>query len=327
MAGQSKLKTLYVMKILNDMTDESNILTAVDICSILEETYGIRAERKSIYADIDTLMLFGMDIVQLKGTNPGYYLASKQFDLPELKLLVDAVSASKFITKSKSEKLIKKLETLGSVSEAKKLRRSVTILNRPKTDNETVFRNVDYLHEAIYEDCQIRFKYAQWTPDKKLELRHGGADYYASPWALTWDDENYYMVAYDEANGDIRHYRVDKMRSIEMLDEKRLGKKAFTNFDLGSYSKKTFGMFAGEDTKVVLRCKDSLCGVMIDRFGKDIPIVRCGDGFFEMSVSVAVSSQFFGWLCGIGKDVTIVSPQRVKDEFTEYVKNILAEYK
>jgi len=317
-----KMKTLYLMQILLQRTDEKHLMSANDIVTALQE-YGIKAERKSIYSDIEALQQYGMDIVQQKGSNAGYYVASRNFELPELKLLVDAVQSSKFITTKKSEELIRKLEAMTSKYEAQQLQRDVFIYNRPKTINETIYYNVDQIHNALHSNAKITFQYAVWTTKKELQLKKNGALYMVSPWALTWDDENYYLIAYDETADCIKHYRVDKMQNISVLEEMRVGKEQFNDFDLAAFAKKTFGMYGGYDETVTLLCHNSMVGVMLDRFGQSVPIVPVDDDHFYAKPLVAVSPQFFGWITGLGDQVKITGPDSVKSGYKEYLRNIL----
>lgn len=326
MAGQSqKLKILYLMKILLTRTDEDHLLSAKDLCDALAE-YGIQAERKSIYADVEALQDYGLDIIQQRGKNPGYYIGERDFELAELKLLVDAVQSSKFITQKKSGELIKKLETFTSKHKAKELQRQVFICNRSKTENEKIYYNVDDIHMAILQDVQIQFQYTEWTVKKELTLKKEGAFYEVSPWALTWDDENYYLIAYDAKAKQMRHYRVDKMKNVSLRKEKRLGEENFGNFDLAVFSKKTFSMFGGEEQKVSLICDNSLVGVVLDRFGKDVMLIPIDETHFRVHIQVTVSAQFFGWIAGLGQGVKIDNPQLIKEEYCEYLKSILARY-
>jgi len=325
MATQNnKLKILYLMDILLNKTDENHIMTATDLCAALKE-YDVSAERKSIYNDIAALQEYGMDIVQQKGANAGYYVASRDFELAELKLLVDAVQSSKFITSKKSQELISKLESLTSKYEAQQLQRDVFIYNRPKTYNETIYYNVDKIHNAIHSNAKIAFNYAEWTVKKKLKLKKDGAVYKVSPWALTWDDENYYLIAYDEDADAIKHYRVDKMQATQVLDENRVGKDRFVDFDLAAFAKKTFAMYGGREEKVTLVCPARLAGVIIDRFGQDIIMVPEGESFY-VKLPVIVSQQFFGWLTGLGGEIKIKSPENVKNEYREYLEEIIKNY-
>ena len=320
-----KMKTLYLMRILLEKTDEKHMMTANELASALLD-YGYKAERKSIYTDIEALQSYGLDIVQQKGSNPGYYVASRDFELPELKLLVDAVQSSKFITTKKSAELIKKLECMASKFEAQQLQRDVFIYNRPKTDNETIYYNVDQIHNALHSNAKITFQYAEWTTQKELRLKKNGALYMVSPWALTWDDENYYLIAYDENADCIKHYRVDKIQTISVLEESRIGKEQFLDFDLAAFAKKTFGMYGGYDETVTLLCHNSLVGVMLDRFGQGIPIVPVDEEHFYAKPLVAVSQQFFGWVTGLGNMVKISGPENVKEEYKHYLNQIIKNY-
>lgn len=321
-----KIKLLAVMQILLQRTDENHTMTAQDICSALGSTYGIPAERKGIYSDIEALQQMGIDIVQNKGKASGYYVGSREFELAELKLLVDSVQSSKFITSKKSEKLIKKLESLASVHEAQQLQRQVFICDRPKTENETIFYIVDQIHTALFENKQVSFQYTEWTPKKELRTKKEGAYYCLSPWALTWDSENYYLVAYDMENDMVKHYRVDKIKNLSILEEKRLGKEKFQSFDLPTFAKKTFAMYGGRDETISLRCQNRLAGVIIDRFGKDVIMIPDEKDSFKANVLVTVSNQFYGWLTGLGSEVRIIGPEHVRTEYQEYLKTILKQY-
>ena len=326
MAVQSqKMKILCLMQILLQRTDENHMMSATDLCNALQE-YGLKAERKSIYTDIEALQQFGLDIVQQKGSNPGYYIASREFELAELKLLVDAVQASKFITTKKSGELIRKLERLTSKFEAQQLQRDVFIYNRPKAGNETIYYSVDQIHRALHSDSKILFQYAEWTTKKELHIKKNGEFYLASPWALIWDDENYYLIAYDEDVDSIKHYRVDKIQNISVSDEKRVGKEVFLDFDLAVFAKKTFGMYGGQDETVTLLCHNSLAGVMIDRFSEAVPMIPVDEEHFYVKPVVTVSQQFFGWITGLGDMVKITSPIYVKEQYLDYLVGILSGY-
>ncbi len=321
-----KLRTLYIMDILLERTDEKHMLNANEIIQILKAEHDMESDRKTIYGAVETLKTYGLEIIQVKGKVSGYYVGSRNFELPELKLLVDAVQSSKFITSKKSTELIKKLETLTSKSEAEQLQRQVFIYNRIKTENETIYYSVDAIHEAIYLDRQITFQYAEWNAKKELLLKHDGALYQASPWALSWDDENYYLIAYDEKADLIKHYRVDKMKHIALTEEKRLGEELFNSFDLAVFAKKTFGMYGGRDECVTLLCDNAIAGVVIDRFGQGAWMVPYDEKHFRVKVNVAVSKQFFGWLTGIGEQMRILEPESVRKEYREYLANILSAY-
>lgn len=323
-----KLKILYLMKILMERTDENHSITMPEIISALE-AYGISAERKSIYSDMESLRTYGLDIVgEAEGKTFYYRVVDRTFELAELKLLVDSVQSAKFITEKKSNELIKKIENLSSKYEAQQLQRQVYTSNRIKTLNESIYYNVDLLHDAINENSQIKFHYFQWNVDKKMELRKDGAYYVVSPWGLSWDDENYYLIAFDATANKIKHYRVDKMLHIELTGEKREGKDHFDKFDMALYAKKMFGMFAGEEENVKIECHNRLAGVIIDRFGKDVTMIKKDIDHFTVNVKVAVSKQFLAWVMALGNDAKIIGPdlvvQQVKDELTRlcelYVK-------
>lgn len=320
-----KIKILYLMKIMYEQTDDIHGLTLQQIAEELEK-YGIRAERKALYDDIETLCDFGMDIEKRKEKNVTYHVMSRDFELPELKLLVDAVQSSKFITHKKSTELIRKLSSFSSKYQANALSRQVYVSNRIKTMNESIYYTVDYIHEAISDNAQITFNYFEWTPKREKQLRRNGKTYQVSPWALTWDDENYYLVAYDTEHKEIRHYRVDKMVNIALTQDVRDGKEVFADFDMAVYSKKTFGMFAGEETRVTLRCKNNLAGVIIDRFGQDTAFFAADDEHFDINVKVAVSPMFLSWVMNFGSDMKVLSPASVQEKIKNLAKEILDQY-
>lgn len=322
---KQKQKLLYIIQLLMEKTDDAHTVTTQEIIDYLA-AQGIMAERKSIYDDINTLIDFGMDIVKVKQRPAGYQLVSRQFELAELKLLVDAVQSSKFITGKKSRELIGKLETLCSKREASQLHRQVVVTNRAKAVNENIYYNVDQIYSAIAENMKIQFLYFDWNVKKEMAPRHDGKNYTVSPWLLTWDDDNYYLIAYDDESNMIKHYRVDKMLKISSFGQSRQGKEVFDNFDIAAYSRKTFGMFAGEEETVILLCDKKMAGVFIDRFGNDVSMRKFDEEHILVRVNVAVSRQFFGWLTGLGNTVKIQSPEKTVKEYTEYLQNILANY-
>ena len=323
-SNNHKMALLYMMRELLQKTDEDHSMNASDLIAALAN-YDCEADRRTIYSNVDILQDFGIDVIK-KENGQGYYIGSRDFELPELKLLVDSVQSSKFITEKKSRELIAKLMQLTNEQKARQLNRSVFIRNRMKTGNEKVYYNVDTLHEAMNRNRQIRFKYGEWTAAKELVEKKGGTEYQVSPWALTWDDENYYLIAFDEAAGIIKHYRVDKMLKIGLTDEERVGRDSFEDFDLAAFSRKTFGMFGGPDANVVLRCKNGLAGVIIDRFGREISLVPEDGEHFHVHVTVAVSPQFFGWVTGIGPGIEIASPADVREAYGAYLADILSKY-
>ncbi len=323
-ANNHKMALLYMMRELLLKTDEEHVMNASDLIKALENI-NLEADRRTIYSNVEILQDFGIDVIK-KENGQGYYIGSREFELPELKLLVDSVQSSKFITEKKSRELIGKLMRLTNEQKARQLNRAVFIRNRMKTGNESVYYNVDALHEAMNLNCQIEFKYGEWNTGKKLVEKKGGMKYIVSPWALTWDDENYYLIAFDEAAGIIKHFRVDKMMKIGLTEKARVGQEAFQDFDLAAFSKKTFGMFGGPDADVVLRCRNELVGVIIDRFGTETMIVPEDGGHFHVHVTVAVSPQFYGWVTGIGAGIEISSPEEVRSGYRDYLQGILSKY-
>jgi len=320
-----KAKLLFLMRILCERTDEDHPMTIAQLSEALGE-YGISAERKSLYDDIEVLRYFGVDVVSRRDKTYGYYVGERDFELAELKILVDAVQSSKFITHRKSNELIKKIEGLTSVYGARQLDRQVYVSNRIKNANESIYYLIDYIHRAISEDSSILFKYTVWLPSKEKMQKKSGQDYKISPWALCWDDESYYMIGYDTDAQIIKHFRVDKMENIRLTGEKRDGYEHFKMFDMGAYSKKMFGMFNGEEEHVTLVCDNSLAGVIIDRFGKDITITSVDENRFRISVKVAVSPQFFAWVFSFGDMIEITSPKAVSDKMLEMIKTAEKKY-
>ena len=321
-----KLKMLYLVKIFSEETDDNHALTMAEIISKLE-SYGVNADRKTLYQDFEELRRFGFDVIaEHEGRNHHYYLGSRDFELPELKLLVDSVQSAKFITDKKSDQLIKKLEGLVSRYEGSQLHRHVFISGRIKTMNESIYYNVDKIYEAIGSNKQIRFKYFDWNLKKEMELRYDGRWYTLSPWALMWDDEKYYLIAYDSKHETIIHYRVDKMTQIELLADKREGHDAFKRFNIAHYTNTLFGMYAGDETNVTLEAENRLVSVIVDRFGKDIIIAPVSESHFQTTVTVAVSNQFFAWIMGIDGDLKIVAPGSVVDQMRELVSRQAARY-
>lgn len=321
-----KLKLLYLWEYLTQQTSEEHPVSIKQIIAYLE-SQDIAAERKAIYDDLELLRYWGLDIIQVgESRSTAYYVGSRDFELPELKLMVDSVQSSKFITEKKTIALIKKIEQLTNAFDAQLLSRQVFVANRIKTMNESIFYNVDAIHSAIAANKKLQFHYFEYTVTKERRLRHDGAFYQISPFALTWDDENYYMVGYDSEMERIRHFRVDKMIDISSLDEERDGQDAYAKMDLALYARKTFGMFVGEDKKVTLRFENSLVGPVIDRFGKEIMIIPDGDEHFKFSADVAVSPQFFAWICGFGTQAEIVGPAEVVSEYAKHIRSIADQY-
>lgn len=318
-AENQKTKILYVLKVLWEETDELHPITAERIAKKVSG-YGVRCERKSVYTDLHELAEFGYDIIR---TKKGAYLASRQFELPELKLLVDAVQSSKFITEKKSEELIAKLSTLLSRFEGKQLKRQVLVKNRVKSMNESIYYNVDAIYNAIDRNRQIAFSYYAWNVKKEMIPKKNGEDYIISPWFLQWEDEKYYLVGFDEKAQQIKHFRVDKMFKITIREAMRAGQEVFSQMDMAAYGQEAFSMFQGEKQTVTLKLKNELAGIVIDRFGQEVWMHPVDEEHFTVTVEVMVSNPFFGWLTGLGGKAEILEPVWVCEKYKMLLYNIL----
>lgn len=326
--ANQKLKLPYLMDIMLKKTDEEHGLTLPQIREELEKR-GVTCERKSLYTDFaDMTDHLGIEVQKEQVGRETYYrVVEREFELAEVKLLVDSIQASKFITEKKSNALIAKVKGLVSERQARQLQRQVYVHDRIKTENEEIFYNTDYLHTAIAENKKICFKYYNWDTNKKLVARNDGASYIVSPWALTWDDGNYYLVAFSDHYKQIRHYRVDKMKQIEIIEEARDGKEAFESKNIASYSSKNFSMYGGVETKVTMEFANELVGIFIDRFGKDISIFPGKDeNHSKIMVDLVVSRPFFAWIFSINGDVKVTGPSEVVEEMKAAAKDFLKKY-
>ena len=325
--SNQKLKLSILCKIMQEKTDDEHSLTLAQIIKELEK-YDITAERKSLYDDFKCMEEnLGIEVIkEQEGRETYYHVGSRTFELAEVKLLIDAIQSSKFISKSKSDVLIKKMNAFVSEHQAKQLKRQVYVNDRIKTMNESIYYSVDSIHNAISGNKQIEFLYCSWTIDKKLEPRKEGKKYKVSPWALTWADENYYLVAYDSEAGKVKHYHVDKMMKLSVSEDRREGEEHFKNFDMTSYALENFSMFGGEIRHVHIEFPNDKVGIFIDRFGKDITIRKTGQDRSMIAVDVAVSLQFFGWIFSLGSDVKITGPSDVVDKAKESAKGFLENY-
>ena len=317
-----KRKLLILKEYLERETDADHPASLHDLIACLERQ-GVSAERKSVYRDIAILKEHGCDIIDTKGRTAGYYMNAGTFDLAELKLLADAVLASKFLSEKKSSALLKKLGTLTSSYQAVELRRSTVVSGRVKSMNESVIYNVDELHHAIRTNRQIRFRYFEY--DRAKERVYRGGVRTASPYALFWDDENYYLIAYTAEHG-ITHFRVDKMSEIRQTDAPRIQTEETRKLDLTRYGKQVFGMFSGTMQQVRMRFENSLAGVVIDRFGKEIMLIPDGPDHFICMAEVMVSPTFFGWVASFGTRVRLLSPENVVRSFRESCEAVLQQY-
>ncbi len=330
--GQNqKAKLLYLARILSQQTDQEHPMTIARMMDLLQAQGVDVRDRKSLYDDLETLRVFGMDIEkQREGRSVGYYVAGREFELPELKLLVDAVQSSRFITHNKTNQLIRKVESLASVHQARQLQRQVYVTRRIKAMNESIYYTVDALHEAIDSSKQIRFHYFEWALGRGRErvekrLRRGGGWYQVSPFSLVWDNENYYLVAFETESGTVRHYRVDKMQNLTVTDLPREGLPE--NFDPAAYAGSLFGMYNGVQETVKLRFENSLIGVVADRFGREVFLSPDGDSHFTVTTKVAISPQFLSWVFSFGPQAQILSPEPVRNQFLQLLYETEVNYK
>ncbi|MBM6976116.1 helix-turn-helix transcriptional regulator [Intestinimonas butyriciproducens] len=314
-AGQ-KQKLLVLQNVLLERTDEEHPISTQALIDTLA-AQGIPAERKSIYDDMEVLRQAGLDIQSRKGKDPGWFVGQRPFQLPELKLLVDAVQSCKFITKRKSDDLIRKLEGLTSAHQARQLQRQVYVDRRVKTMNESVYYSIDKLHTALASGKAVTFRYFDYSVRKEKVFRRNGRRYTVFPHGLIWDSENYYLVGWDGAKKEVRHYRVDKMSELAVTCLRLENGEDLDRptFDMAAYAAKHFGMFSGREGKVRLRCANTMVGVMLDRFGPEVILVPDGPDHFTLTVEAVVSPQFFGWLFGLGDGVVLTSPDWAVEDY------------
>lgn len=320
---RQKLKLLYLRDYLKQNTDETHPAGVQELIEYLASKE-IRAERKSIYDDIRTLNDYGAEILFRRGKPSGYYVSQRDFAPAELKLLVDAVMSSKFLTQKQSATLIRKLAALSSAHESELLRRQIVLTGRLKATNEQSYANIDLLHEAIGTDSQITFRYFDRGVDKQKHFRP--RIYTASPCALVWDDENYYLVAHGSRHG-LTHYRVDKMEQIRLTGQKRVMTEEMRNFNPASYAKEVFGMYRGSSKRVKLRFENDLAGVVLDRFGEDTMLIPDGGEHFIMTANISVSPNFLAWVASFGGRASIVFPKSAVEEYRTLLEKALAPLK
>ena len=331
--SNQKVRLLIMRDLLLQETDEEHRLTIPRFLQRLEAR-GIQVERKSLYDDIEALRESGLDVHLVRGRSGGYFVGERLFELPELKLLVDAVQSSRFITAQKSSKLIRKLETLTNVHQARQLRRQVEVNGRIKNMNESIYYLVDAIHEAISQDKKISFRYSSWIVDPTApggftsKDKRNGEHYVVSPWALVWMEENYYLIAVEETSGEIRHYRVDKMHHQRVLAQERDGKDTFEKLDLAQYTRSLFGMFSGSVVDVELAMSNELIGVLVDRFGREL-VLHPGprEDWFTVRLPVVPGETFYGWLMSFGAKAEVLAPQEVRDQVVQRVQAISGLYR
>ena len=324
-SDNQKLKIFYILDYLKENSHQDHPVRAAELLAMLEHQHNIICDRKTVYSDIAALQDYGVDIVSLPGKNGGYYIASRNFELPELKLLIDAVQSSRFLTEKKSRELIEKLCRECSMYDAQLMRRDVLVSGRVKSMNETIYYNVDTIQEAIGQNKQITFRYFDYGVTKERIFRHDGLVYVADPLSLVRNDENYYLVAFDERDRVNKNFRIDKMADITISDEPRDKACLESRFNPAEYSNKVFGMYGGREELVTLECRERLSGVIIDRFGREPSLIKCDFGF-RVSLRVMISPNFFAWVLGFGKDMRIVAPEAIRREMLERLRDTMEVY-
>lgn len=318
-----KMKLLYLMKIFLERTDEHHMLTISDLISALDE-YDVNAERKSLYSDMELLRKYGLNIEMRKTKSVGYYIDSRQFELPELKLLVDAVQSSRFITTKKSNELIKKLSSMASVHQARELKRQVVMAERPKPMNESIYYNIDAIHEAINSWNKIEFKYFDYDTNKNRVYRKEGDKYCQTPVVLCWNDDKYYLICYSSKYDGFTHYRVDRMSDVTVCHD-AADKYDKKKFNVAEHTKRVFGMYGGELVTAKLRFDNSLVNTVLDKFGTGLPLRKNSD-CFEITVDVADSPVFLSWVFQFGEKVEILAPDSLRKSMCASIEKLYARY-
>ncbi len=322
-SDNQKLKIFYILDYLQKNSHESHPVRASDLIAMLDRQHNISCDRKTVYSDIAALQDYGVDIVSLPGKNGGYYIASRNFELPELKLLIDAVQSSRYLTEKKSRELIEKLLAQCNEQDAKLMMRNVVVSGRVKSMNETIYYSVDAIQEAIAQNRQITFRYFDWDFGGKRKYRE--KPYVASPYGLCQDNENCYLLAFSQRHG-ITSYRLDRMCDITLLDEARIPCPDLAGKALLDHANRLFQMFSGDAVNVKMRFHNSLINVVIDRFGKDIMLIPDGEDYFNFTVPVAVSPMFLSWVIGFGSKAKVLYPQSVADELQALCRETMSQY-
>jgi len=326
-AENQKIKLLKLKEIFERKTDEEHQLTISEIIEELKKS-GINAERKSLYRDIELLKEYGMDICSQRSKHYSYYLGEREFETVELKLLSDAVSASKFIPKRQSSRIIKKLGMLTNEYNEDRLNRQLYTEKSTKEETSSIYYSIDAIYNAIDDDCKISFKYFDYNEKKQRIFRRNSECYIVSPWALVWNDGMYYLVCYDNDKEIIRHFRVDKMDSTSPVPEKRDGKRAFRDFDMDSYTKSHFGMFGGKEQTVELLCHNSLANIITDRFGKNtVRFYDADSEHFKVNIQVVISPVFLSWVMGFGDKLIIKSPGDIREALKNMASQLAEIYR
>ena len=322
--SRTKLKLLHVSDILSRETDEEHPLSANQLCERLEMR-GISAERKSVYADIRTLQEYGMDIVESSGKKQGWFLASREFELAEVRLLVDAVQAADFITAKKTKELLDKLKTLISTYQASTMNRQIYTDHRLKHNNEKIYYNIDDLHSAIMQNCKVQFEYTNKRIDEKGHIASQTREHTVSPYAMIWSNDHYYLICNTEKYDTLMHLRLDRINRVRKLEEParpiREVSSYLNYFDAADYIKKSFNMFSGEQQMIRLRCKNDLYEQVVDRFGEDIMLVPNDNGYFTITVKAMVSKGLIAWLLQF-EEIEVISPESVRNLIRERIARL-----
>lgn len=321
----SKERLLALLKILFEQTDDQQGLTMEEILSALEDA-GISAERKALYRDFDALCKAGIEVSRQRCKPVRYYLAKRPFTRSELLLLVDAVQGSKFITARQSASLVRAIKSLGSKSQAQGLEKRVFVGGRVKSQNDSVFRNVDAIQEAIAAKRKVTFTYASYDCSAHLRLRNKGQTYTQTPVQLMYSDGFYYLVCFSDKYNDFANYRIDRMRNIGVSDERASRNAAIATFDVNEYEQRMFNMYAGESLQVTLRVKESAMNAIVDRFGKDVQVDDAGDGTARVSVVVMGTPVFFGWVSQFEGQIVIEQPASLRATYANYLRSLLESY-
>ncbi len=322
MDKDAKRRPLYLAKILYEKTDENHSLTTAQLMRELKE-YGITAHRQTVKSDIQLLQNFGLEIQEVKSSQNKYNVISRTFDLPELKLLIDAVASSKFITKSKSKDLVAKLTSTVSEYQRPELKRNISCENRVKSKNEMIYLIIDAINRAINENKKISFHYFHFNKNKRREMKNNGEPYIITPLYLVWNGDFYYMIGVNE-DRLIRTFRVDRIADWpEILEEK--GTKPLERFNINRYLNSTFHMFDSEQRPVELICDNDVMDAVIDRFGLGVKKSKNDENTFMIVVNVAVSHVFYSWVFGFGGKVRIHFPEDVKNAYADMVRQAAEE--
>lgn len=314
----TKPRIICLLKLLEKYTDEEHQLTTTELSNMLESEYGLTVHRVTFKRDMEALQEIGYDIVETRSSQNKYFLGDRKFELPELKLLIDAVESSKFITSNKSKILIDKINDLASIYQVKKLKRNNYVVKNIKPDNEQIYYIVDAINDAINENKQISFQYYDFTGLKKKVLKNNGEVYTISPYHLTWNGDYYYVLGYSEKREKVIAFRVDRIATIPTILEKESYPQP-EEFDLNEFTKTVFKMFEGDVVEVDLRCDNSLMKTIIDKFGEDVTTLAYDMNSFRVITDVAASPTFYGWVFGFSGKIQILGPENVKEEYKKMV--------